>query len=113
MSCADGGLFIRKPRAVYAATSCSSRRHRTVYVRSAGTARTRAFSTRRTVGLPTGNTGWNAVGVRLPPPLPGMQPACGLNVTAGAPEPTYVATKTTERDVVRPGATGLPIAPKN
>src|SRR5438067_2495472 len=54
-----------------------------------------------------------AVGVRRPPPPPGMQPARGRNVGGNPPIPTYLATNTMVRDVVRPGATGLPEAPRN
>jgi hypothetical protein len=69
--------------------------------------------TRRTVGRPGGTTLVTDVGVLRPPPRAGMQPACGLNVGARAPIPTYRATKTTVCDVVLPGAMGLPDAPRN
>src|SRR5947207_2762395 len=73
----------------------------------------RAVRTRRTVGRPGGKTEETDVGVRLPPPLAGMQPACGRNVGGATFVPTYMATKTTVREVVLPGETGLPDAPRN
>src|SRR4051794_33192688 len=109
-SCGDGGCAVRKPRALYAATRRSSAWQRAETVRCAPT---RTVRTRRTVGLPGGKTDENAVGVRVPPPPPGMQPARGRNVGAPPPEPTYVATNTIVFEVVRPGATGLPAAPRN
>lgn len=53
-----------------------------------------------------------AVGIR-PPPLLGMQPMNGRKVGARAVAPTYLATKTTDRDVVIPGLIGLPSLPTN
>src|SRR5439155_3947025 len=38
---------------------------------------------------------------------------CGRNVAARLDEPTKVATNTALRDVVIPGATGLPTLPRN
>ena len=72
---------------------------------------TRAVRTRRVVGLPGGTTALTAVGVRAPPPVAGTQPTCGLKVSVFLALPTYVATKTTVREVVIPGATGLPVLP--
>jgi hypothetical protein len=40
-----------------------------------------------------------------------MQPMNGLKLGARADAPTYVATKTADREVVIPGWTGLPSVP--
>src|SRR5207247_6988226 len=72
-SCGVGGFAVRNPRALYAATRCSSPRQPTEMVRVAVICTVR---TRRTVGLPGGTTPVKDVGVRLPPPLAGTQPAC-------------------------------------
>jgi hypothetical protein len=106
----EGGFAVRKPLALYAATSRSSRLQLTATARGVVILNVR---TRRTVGRPGGTTFVTDVGVLRPPPLAGMHPACGLNVGARAPMPTYRATKTTVCDVVLPGATGLPDAPRN
>jgi hypothetical protein len=41
-----------------------------------------------------------------------MHPTCGRKLAERALPPTYEATKTTERDVVMPGLTGLPSVPR-
>jgi hypothetical protein len=92
-----------------ASTSVSRARHALATVLVPGT--TRTLPTRRIVGSP-GLTAPNAVGIP-PPPLAGMQPMKGRKLGARAVAPTYLATKTTERDVVIPGFTGLPSFPMN
>ena len=78
----EGGVGVPNPRARYQPTRRSSARQA---VSTVDSPRTRSVTTRRVVGCPGGVTARTAVGVRVPPPVAGMQPMCGRNVGALRP----------------------------
>src|SRR5262249_47510858 len=80
-----GGVGVSNPRAEYQATRRSSAWH-AVLIRDV--ARTRAVTTRRSVGCPGLITAATPVGVLCPPPAAGMQPMWGRKVGAFGWEPT-------------------------
>ena len=104
-----GGVRVANAKACEPPISRSPRAH--CWTTSFEPGRTRTVDTRRVTGRPGGNV-VNAVGTRAPPPDEGMQPTSGRKVGAARAWPAYVATNTTERDVVIPGLTGLPSVPR-
>ena len=105
-----GGVRVSKPNACDPPRRRSPAAQRWVTVLAPG--RTRTVFTRRVTGLP-GRSWETEVGTRDPPPADGMQPMNGRKVAAAAARPAYVPRKTTEREVVIPGFTGLPREPMN
>src|SRR4029453_15622125 len=79
MTAALGGVGVPNPFAVYQPTICSSARQGAAHV---DCPRTRPVTTRRVVGYPGGVTLRTPVGVRVPPPVAGIQPMWGRNVGA-------------------------------